>query len=66
MEAADVRTIDDLGRLVIPKKIRDIKGWDKGTRVAVCILNDLVVLVESKQPEDHEGEVIDTQIITLQ
>ena len=52
MELVEVRTIDDLGRIVVPKKIRDSNHWGKGTEIAVCIHNDLVVLAAYEPPEE--------------
>lgn len=30
-----VRTIDELGRVVLPKEVRDILGWQEKTKVEV-------------------------------
>ena len=32
-----VRTIDDLGRIVIPQDIREAQGWDAGTKIEITI-----------------------------
>lgn len=38
------RKIDHLGRIVIPKGIRDIKGWDEGQPMEIFMHGDCVVL----------------------
>ena len=39
-----VRAIDDLGRVVIPKNIRQIQGWSEGTLLEVFADNKGVLL----------------------
>ena len=39
-----VRNIDELGRLVIPKEIRDEKGFVKNTPVEIFVEDDAVIV----------------------
>jgi transcriptional pleiotropic regulator of transition state genes len=39
-----VRKLDELGRYVIPKEIRDTNGWDIGTPLEVYTDGDKVIL----------------------
>lgn len=49
MELRISRKIDDLGRFVIPKEMRDALGWDKFTEVSVAAIDGRVILEKSKQ-----------------
>jgi len=44
MELLAITKIDDIGRILLPKELRQEKGWHKGTKVAICINNDTIVL----------------------
>jgi len=44
MEFVVDRAIDELGRIVVPKELRQAKGWKKGDRVAFYICDGVVVL----------------------
>jgi AbrB family transcriptional regulator, transcriptional pleiotropic regulator of transition state genes len=39
-----VRRIDDLGRVVLPKEMRDTFGWNPGTPIEVFVDGEAVVL----------------------
>jgi AbrB family looped-hinge helix DNA binding protein len=39
-----VRKIDDLGRMVMPKEIRDARGWQSGTPLEIFVDGENVVL----------------------
>lgn len=41
-----VRRIDELGRVVIPKSIRDVYGWEPGTPVEIFTDGEKVILRE--------------------
>lgn len=41
-----VRPLDQLGRIVIPKEIRDSRGWHPGTEVEIYISGSDLVLKE--------------------
>jgi len=52
-------TIDDLGRLLVPKALRSELGWEIGDTLSLCRLKDTVVisLEEKKAPsQDCVGE----------
>ena len=52
MELAAVRTIDELGRIIVPKEIRQAKGWSEGSKIAIYTHDDTVVL-ELCKPEQE-------------
>ncbi|MCL2528372.1 MAG: AbrB/MazE/SpoVT family DNA-binding domain-containing protein [Defluviitaleaceae bacterium] len=56
MVLADVRTIDDMGRIVVPKDVRSALGWEKGTKIAIYICDGVVMLRESTPGEVLECE----------
>jgi len=62
MELLEVRTIDDLGRLLIPKSIRDCKGWGEGTKISIFIQNSVVMLAkcEGQEGQEEQGEQEET------
>ena len=33
MEFVAVRTIDELGRIIVPSEARETQGWDRGTKL---------------------------------
>ena len=41
-----VRKIDDLGRVVIPKEIRRVNGWDEGQLMEFFVEGNALVLKE--------------------
>jgi len=51
------RTIDELGRIVVPTEARQAKGWGKGTKIAIYIHNGTLVLKESKLLEEKEPQL---------
>jgi len=54
MDLVAVGTIDDMGRLLIPLDVRGAKGWKKGTKIAMYIGDDYLMLDESKH-DDESG-----------
>ena len=48
MEPTTVRTIDELGRVAVPKDIRLAMGWDAGTKVKFCAHRGLVIIEEDR------------------
>lgn len=53
-----VRKIDELGRIVIPKEIRDTNKWDVGTPMEVFVTDDgAVVFREYKALEEEQKAV---------
>ena len=47
-----IRTIDELGRIVVPGVWRAALGWGKGTKVAINLVsNTLTMELSSNEPE---------------
>jgi len=48
-----VHEVYDRGQIVIPKYIRDLLGWEKGTRVSFKVEDEKVILenIESKSEQ---------------
>ena len=55
MELITVRAIDDLGRLVLPKEVRQANNWTEGTPIAIYTHNS-TVLLEAHKPENQEED----------
>ncbi|WNF33811.1 AbrB/MazE/SpoVT family DNA-binding domain-containing protein [Aeribacillus composti] len=53
-----VRRIDDLGRVVIPKEIRDSQGWKAGQAMEMFLDNDKLV-IKPYGKEQEKLEVLD-------
>lgn len=49
-----IRRFDDLGRVVIPKEIREKMGWNEGAAVEIYVDRDGKVVLESA----GEGECV--------
>lgn len=50
-----VRKIDNLGRIVIPKEIRDVQGWKSGEKMEMFVSdNKLVIQSFYAEREKHE------------
>ena len=51
------RTVDDLGRICIPKDIRDKLGIKPGTECAVCLTDELtsdeIIVIRRKKNDKH-------------
>ena len=54
MERLNSRTIDELGRIVLPSELRKQPGWGTGEKVAVYYVNETTVIlqVQKKQVKD--------------
>ncbi|MCB5235478.1 AbrB/MazE/SpoVT family DNA-binding domain-containing protein [Niallia circulans] len=52
-----VRRIDPLGRIVIPKEIRDVQGWEAGQPMEMYLNNDGVVLRPYSSALDLTGDL---------
>ena len=52
MELIGIRTIDELGRIVIPREVRNTNGWETGSKIAIYAIDGDVVLKEG----DEEGQ----------
>jgi AbrB family looped-hinge helix DNA binding protein len=53
----NVRQLDELGRITIPKEIRDFHGWKKGQILEVFYDDDSIVLKAYETP-DEKKEVL--------
>ena len=49
-----VRKLDELGRVVVPKEIRDTKGWKQGTPLEMFVTEDSVVMKAYQTSEDKQ------------
>jgi len=58
MELVAVRTIDELGRIIIPKEERQAKGWSEKTKIAIYTHSNALVL-EKYQPPQESEELLD-------
>jgi len=50
--------IDDLGRVLLPKELRNELGWDTGDTLSLCSVNGTVVMSIEKgdNPESDCGD----------
>jgi transcriptional pleiotropic regulator of transition state genes len=55
-----VRKIDDLGRVVVPKEVRDTQGWKSGQALEMFMSNEGLVM----KPY-HDGEEMEQLISVL-
>ena len=46
MEKLSSRTIDELGRIVLPSELRKEPGWDTDDKVAVYYVNETTVILQ--------------------
>jgi len=44
MENIGTKTIDELGRVIVPKEVRQAKGWKTGDKVTFRNCNGVIVL----------------------
>jgi len=55
MELVAVRTLDELGRVIVPKEVRQKKGWGEGTAIEIYINNDTIVLDTCRPAQEGGG-----------
>jgi len=60
MEFAGVRTIDELGRIVIPKEARQALDWGEKTEIEIFTCKDTIVL-ERKRPTQKQDAKLDME-----
>jgi len=53
------RTIDDLGRIVLPKEVRQAKGWKKSDEIMFYDYNGVIVIEKSEQ-NNESGQILDS------
>jgi len=56
MTTLGTRTIDELGRIVLPQKLRQEKNWTAGNKVTFHSFHGIIVMEACTQ--DHESEQI--------
>lgn len=54
-----VRRIDDLGRVVIPKEIRDVQDMPVGTPVEFFVAEEGLVIRKYQTMEEEQEQIID-------
>lgn len=58
-----VRNIDGLGRVVIPKEVRRVKGWDEGQPMEMLMDGDNLIIRPYGQ--DFEKQALVNQIVEV-
>lgn len=56
-----VRKVDPLGRITLPKELRDIYGLDSGARMEVFTSNDGLVIRKYQESEETKQLIKDVQ-----
>jgi len=54
MTALGTRTIDELGRIVLPQKLRDKKDWGVGSKVTFYDFHGAIVMEACIQDQESE------------
>jgi len=54
MTTLGTRTIDDLGRIVLPQNLRQSKKWTTGSKIAFYDLNGVIVMEACTQEQESE------------
>jgi len=52
MQTLGTKTVDELGRAIVPKEVRQLKGWKAGDKITFCNYNGIIVL----EPWDKVNE----------
>ena len=55
MELQAITKIDDLGRILLPKELRQEKDWHKGTKIAIYTKNDTIILNTCPLEEENNA-----------
>jgi len=58
MENLGTKTIDELGRVIVPKEVRQVKGWKTGDMLTFRNCNGVIVL-ETGEDIPSPGQVYD-------
>jgi len=58
MEKLETRTVDDLGRIVLPWKFREVHGLEEGAKVDFYQENDTIVIKPSKAAVERTEPLI--------
>ncbi|MCL2361433.1 MAG: AbrB/MazE/SpoVT family DNA-binding domain-containing protein [Defluviitaleaceae bacterium] len=54
MENLGTKTIDELSRIILPKEVRQLKGWAIGDRITFYNYNGIIVIEKSEQIQESE------------
>lgn len=52
-----IRNIDDLGRVTIPKELRQSQGWDKGQPMEMFVEGNKLVMQAYRKEEEKEQTI---------
>lgn len=70
MENLGTKTLDELGRVIVPKEVRQIKGWKKGDTISFYNYSGIIVIDTSgkiqeldQMPEKEDGKLIVSCIV---
>jgi len=55
MEFAGIRTIDELGRIIIPKEARQALSWGEKTEIEIFTHKDAIVLERKRPAQEQEA-----------
>jgi len=58
MKNLGTRTVDDLGRIILPKEVREAKSWNKDDKLTFYNYNGVIVIETSNQVYES-GQVPD-------
>jgi len=56
--------IDDLGRLLLPKELRSILGWEIGDTLSLCRVSGTIVLSLEEGGSAEAGEIASAKSIS--
>jgi len=54
MENLGAKTIDELGRVIVPKEVRQVKGWKTGDKIAFRNCDGVIVLETDEDIQNPE------------
>jgi len=52
MEALETRTIDELGRVILPKEFRETHDWKEGSKVTISQDQDILIIMLSEDSKN--------------
>jgi len=61
MEKLGTRTVDDLGRIILPKEVREVKGWKKDDKITFYNYNGVIVIETESCGQAQEPGQIESQ-----
>ena len=67
MENLGTKTIDEMGRIIVPKEVRKVKGWNLGDKLTFQNCNGVIVLeaLETSQTpkQKDDNDFCDSNVI---